>query len=472
MARNIIIYSDGTGQRGGVSFDERRSNIYKMFHATRCGPDSSIDPAEQLAFYDPGLGTLPPNSSFGTFGSLWRLFYNLASQATGLGLTGNIIDCYAAILRMWRPGDRIFLLGFSRGAYTVRCLGGVLAYCGVPTSDRGPSRFTEAGSLKIAKEAVKRVYQHTASRKADTASERHRELLEQRKELARRFREKYRSASSDSPDEPNVYPYFIGVFDTVASLANPVAVMGLAGIVAVVLAIASVVVAAVLMWSDLAPFLRSLWVTFVILALAAGVLALAVNTWFRIRWEIGLPRKERWRILHFTEARMKFYDTDLNPNVAFARHAISIDENRKSFERVRWGRGTVRKPDSTPNWFEQVWFAGNHSDIGGSYIENESRLSDISLRWMAEAAESVGLKVHTSVLRVKPDPTGMQHDEMKRSLVFRYAGAKPRDPPDDAPLHPSVLQRFASPSVVQYDVAAPYRPEPLRNHEAVRHYYR
>jgi Uncharacterized alpha/beta hydrolase domain (DUF2235) len=56
---NIVIYSDGTGQRGGLLFDERRSNIYKLFRATRCGPDSSVDPAEQLTFYDPGLGTAP-----------------------------------------------------------------------------------------------------------------------------------------------------------------------------------------------------------------------------------------------------------------------------------------------------------------------------------------------------------------------------------------------------------------------------
>jgi uncharacterized protein (DUF2235 family) len=54
-----IIYSDGTGQRGGITFDERRSNIYKSFRATRSGPDSDVDPAEQVAFYDPGLGTVP-----------------------------------------------------------------------------------------------------------------------------------------------------------------------------------------------------------------------------------------------------------------------------------------------------------------------------------------------------------------------------------------------------------------------------
>jgi hypothetical protein len=48
--RNIIIYSDGTGQRGGVLVDEDRSNIYKLYRATRCGPDRAVDPAEQVAF--------------------------------------------------------------------------------------------------------------------------------------------------------------------------------------------------------------------------------------------------------------------------------------------------------------------------------------------------------------------------------------------------------------------------------------
>ena len=59
MAKNILIFSDGTGQAGGLTPDENVSNIYKLFRATRCGPDSDIDPSEQLTFYDPGLGSHP-----------------------------------------------------------------------------------------------------------------------------------------------------------------------------------------------------------------------------------------------------------------------------------------------------------------------------------------------------------------------------------------------------------------------------
>jgi uncharacterized protein (DUF2235 family) len=57
MGKNVVIFSDGTGQAGGFRFDEKRSNIYKLYRATRCGPDSSIDPREQVAFCDPGLGS-------------------------------------------------------------------------------------------------------------------------------------------------------------------------------------------------------------------------------------------------------------------------------------------------------------------------------------------------------------------------------------------------------------------------------
>ena len=63
MGRNIVIFSDGTGQRGGITFDERRSNIYKLYRATRCGPDSGVSPVEQVAYYDPGIGTVPGGHS-------------------------------------------------------------------------------------------------------------------------------------------------------------------------------------------------------------------------------------------------------------------------------------------------------------------------------------------------------------------------------------------------------------------------
>lgn len=100
--RNIVIFSDGTGQRGGLYFDEERTNVYKLYRAARVAPDSCINPDVQLAFYDPGLGTLPDGG--GTIDRFFRKIYNFISQATGLGITRNIIDCYAALIRLWQPG--------------------------------------------------------------------------------------------------------------------------------------------------------------------------------------------------------------------------------------------------------------------------------------------------------------------------------------------------------------------------------
>ena len=103
MPKNVIIFSDGTGQAGGLRFDENRSNIYKLYRATRCGPDSSVDPGAQVTFYDPGLGS--PADGGHLVGGFARRIYNLISQATGLGITANIIDCYAALIRLWQPGS-------------------------------------------------------------------------------------------------------------------------------------------------------------------------------------------------------------------------------------------------------------------------------------------------------------------------------------------------------------------------------
>jgi uncharacterized protein (DUF2235 family) len=86
MAKNIIIFSDGTGQVGGLRPDERRSNIYKLYRATRCGPDTDIDPAQQVTFYDAGLGSMPPEGAFFLVRA-YRWLHNVFSLATGLGIT-------------------------------------------------------------------------------------------------------------------------------------------------------------------------------------------------------------------------------------------------------------------------------------------------------------------------------------------------------------------------------------------------
>jgi hypothetical protein len=172
---------------------------------------------------------------------------------------------------------------------------------------------------------------------------------------------------------------------------------------------------------------------------------------------------------------MQFYDKSLNTNVGWARHALAIDEHRAAFDRVPWGNKGAEFPprgEGNPLWLKQFWFAGNHSDIGGSYPENESRLSDIALQWILEETQKVPepLIVDHSVLRVYPSAAGMQHDEC-RGRLFKYAKKIDRSLVKDATLHPSVYERFNLPCVLHLDELKPYRPTALSIHEKLAGFY-
>src|SRR5258707_6907501 len=151
VPKNILILADGTGNESGLLPDESRTNVYKLFRATRTGPDTTVDPEKQIAFYIPGVGTpgvTPP--------SKWKRAWKGIEQAVGGGLTAQIVDCYSAIISVWAAGDRIYLFGFSRGAYCVRCVAHVLEVIGIPTAQTsGDVLSFEPRSLRsVAKAAV------------------------------------------------------------------------------------------------------------------------------------------------------------------------------------------------------------------------------------------------------------------------------------------------------------------------------
>lgn len=236
---------------------------------------------------------------------------------------------------MWQPSDRIFLFGFSRGAYTVRCLAAVLSFCGVPTTmaDGQTPMFRDEGSTrKIASEAVRGVYQHVGSPK-DKA------YLEQRKALALRFRRKY---GSDADGAPNINAYFVGVFDTVAALGSYLLSGALVIVLAAIIALVSYAQSFFLF-----PFHFASWLL-VVLSIIIAVLWYVVT---HLQYAIGLPGYSFWQTLHFTAPRMTFYDLHLDNRVWYARHAVSIDENRADFARVPWGSSQNKgppRPDSYP----------------------------------------------------------------------------------------------------------------------------
>lgn len=117
MSKNIIICSDGTGN---TAIKDRGTNVFKLFEAVDLNghrADPKLTP--QVALYDDGVGT----ESF--------LPLKLLGGAFGWGLKRNVLDLYTGLVRIYDPGDRIYLFGFSRGAFTVRTLAGLIAKCGI-----------------------------------------------------------------------------------------------------------------------------------------------------------------------------------------------------------------------------------------------------------------------------------------------------------------------------------------------------
>lgn len=199
MSKSICIFSDGTGQAGGAN-PVNWTSVYRLFVNTR-EPETAGQNFDQIAFYDPGLGSDPDQEEEP---SLVSGLSKWIAQALGAGITRNIIDCYTAVLLTYEPGDRVFLFGFSRGAYTARSVGGALGLCGVPPGlpkltrwQDMRARLGDPAVRAIAEEAVVQVYM-TYNDKVLRAQK------------AESFRSKYGSRP--------LPPFFIGVWDTVRAL--------------------------------------------------------------------------------------------------------------------------------------------------------------------------------------------------------------------------------------------------------------
>ena len=262
MAKNVVVCFDGTGNQLKATGN---TNVVRLFELL----DLS-DSSRQIAYYDPGVGTF---SHPGAWTPVARRVSRVMGLALGSGLQANISEAYLFLMRNWEPGDRIYVFGFSRGAYTARALCGLLHKVGL----------LRPGAENLVPYAVA------------AYSRRHADF-----DLLDRFAALF----SWRPD---------------ARASVPVQLLGI--------------------WDSVK---------------AAGYL----------RWELKLP-----------------YTREL-PNVVEVRHAVSIDEKRRPY-------GEYLLDEQRPQG-EEVWFAGVHSDVGGTF-EDDPRLSTIALRWVATAASEAGL---------------------------------------------------------------------------------
>jgi len=117
MSRNLVICCDGTGNE----INDRHSNVLKLYRVL-----ARTD--EQRVFYDPGVGTLAALNDWARFRQNTE---KVAGLALGYGLDQNVLDAYRFLVENYEDGDRIFMYGFSRGAYTIRVLAGFINVIGL-----------------------------------------------------------------------------------------------------------------------------------------------------------------------------------------------------------------------------------------------------------------------------------------------------------------------------------------------------
>ena len=258
--KRIVICSDGTWQ------SPCQANPTHVVEMARAVLPTAPDGTPQVVFYDAGVGTEGG----------WRSW--LAGGVSGKGIEQNIRDCYHFLIHKYEDGDEIYLFGFSRGAYTVRSLAGLIRNCGILSK-------AEAGRLREAYELYRR-------RDAGPNSPE-----------AQAFRAAYSREATVR---------FIGVWDTVGALGIP------------------------------------------------------------LRWLGKLAERQH-----------EFHDVELSRYVKHGCHALAIDERRGPFRPSLW----QAKPKAG-QIVEQVWFAGEHSDVGGS---QDPALGQPTLEWMKERASDVGL---------------------------------------------------------------------------------
>jgi len=110
--KNIILFSDGTGNGAAK---RNKTNVWRLYDALDLHQD------RQIAMYDDGVG------------SRESTYNKVMGGAFGYGLSRNVIELYKYLCRNYKDDDRIYLFGFSRGAFTVRVLAGFVTFAGLYT---------------------------------------------------------------------------------------------------------------------------------------------------------------------------------------------------------------------------------------------------------------------------------------------------------------------------------------------------
>jgi uncharacterized protein (DUF2235 family) len=175
--KRIVICCDGTWNTPDQTDDgvAEPTNVTKLADATA----RTAGGVEQMLFYHSGVGT----------SGSW--ISHLYDGFTGSGISDTILEAYRFVIETYEPGDQLFLFGFSRGAFTVRSLAGLIRSCGI----------LRRNAVDVIPKALRLYRSRTPA-------------THPRQREATLFRRTY-AVEEISPIE------FIGVWDTVGALGNP-----------------------------------------------------------------------------------------------------------------------------------------------------------------------------------------------------------------------------------------------------------
>jgi uncharacterized protein (DUF2235 family) len=186
--KRIVICADGTWNSAPTDPSSSPTNVWLMYDFVA---GVANDGLPQLKYYHSGVGTL----------GNW--FRRVIDGMTGRGLSWNMLDCYEFLVRHYNPGDALYLFGFSRGAYTVRTLAGLIRNSGIikrPAGWAATAKLPEETASLIAQGY--KIYRGRTDESSPSAP------------LASDFRLEH--------CHPDFHIAAIGVWDTVGALGIPV----------------------------------------------------------------------------------------------------------------------------------------------------------------------------------------------------------------------------------------------------------
>jgi uncharacterized protein (DUF2235 family) len=372
MSKNIVLLSDGTGNSSAKIF---KTNVWRLFQIL-----DLRDPTKQVAFYDDGVGT----SSFKAFAILGGVF--------GFGLKRNVIDIYSFCCRNYRLGDRIYCFGFSRGAFTIRIVAGMIARQGLVNYNND-----EADLARFAADAYRLYRRRFTGGIAKYLGYIGIDLRGMRDFVIRQWR-KLRHQSVSAPPPTSIESiHFVGIWDTVDAYGGPIEEM-----------------------------------------------TRAIDYWI---WPLSMPDRfmsakvhKACHALALEDERDAFRPVIWDQRYVRGRASVSgqtktewlfdINYDPRSDAAKAVEPAPHLRTDAAPidrQRISQVWFTGVHSDIGGGYPQDG--LSYVTFDWMLDRAAAYGLKYFDEPRELLVDPQINPNDKLNdsRKGLAGYYRYKPRN---------------------------------------------